>query len=429
MRIKFIQNFIDFLRGKKTTCEITNNQIKKIHKNYNKVLIKIRKKISEGEKIKIGFLVIFDSVFPAENLYRKMLKDDIFSPFIIVIPYTLKGEEYMFCQLYQTYESLKNKYSNVFLSFDKENKTFKDFSNDMDFSCFCNPYDNATLEIYSLKYYAQKSKMPFYFTYGYTISNWCGDLLHNLEYALWWRYYVENQFTINELKKNPYHKNNFSLSGYVKMDNLTEFNKYKQNRKKIIIAPHHTIMEWEGGVNLGTFLDYANFYLTLFNKYPDIDFVFRPHSLLPVTLERDDVWGKQKTDEYFNKLQNFPNVEYQKGGDYLESFVNSDALIHDCGSFMAEYLFTENPVCYIIKDKQKTKENFNAFGLQCLEQHYHAYSETDIIDFIENTVLKNNDPMKNDRCKFSKSVLKINYPNVTNFILNDLRKAVSCLKY
>ncbi len=358
-----------------------------------------------------------------------MQNDDIFEPYIIVIPYIAKGDDYMFSQLTQTYELLKSKYDNVFLSYSEENKKFIDFSDNIDIACFCNPYDVVTMEIYSMKYYAKKGKMPFYFTYGYSISKWSENMFNNLEYTLWWKYYVENQFTINTLKQSSYNSNNFILSGYIKMDDFAEITIQKRKRKKIIIAPHHTILNWENGVNISTFCDYADFYLTIFNNYPDIDFVFRPHPLLRSNLQKDNVWGKEKTDEYFNKLQNFSNVEYQKGGDYLESFVNSDALIHDCGSFMAEYLFTANPTCYLIKDKQKTKENFNTFGLQCLEQHYKAFSEEDIINFIENTVLKNNDPMKNERQKFAENVLKINYPNVTTFILNDLRKAISCSKY
>ena len=427
--MKLFKKIISFLKDSKKLNLSDKKTVDKIQNKYKKKIACIQKKSARGEKIKIGFSVVFDSVFPSENLYKEIIKDDRFSAFIFVIPYTLRGLENMFLQMEKTYNSLKSKYDNVYSVYDEKSKKFKDFSKKMDFACFSNPYDSITMKMYSLEYYAQQGVMPFYFTYGYTISNWCGALLEGPEHTLWWKYYVENQFTIECLKKNLLNQNNFLLSGYVKMDNLAYINKIQRERKKIIIAPHHTILAWENGVNLGTFLDFADFYLMLFSKYPDIDFVFRPHSLLPVTLERDDVWGKEKTDEYFNKLQNFSNVEYQKGGDYLESFVNSDALIHDCGSFMAEYLFTENPACYIIKDKQKTKENFNAFGLQCLEQHYQAFSEEDIINFIENTVLKNNDPMKKERQNFAENVLKINYPNVTTFILNDLRKAISCSKY
>ena len=42
--------------------------------------------------------------------------------------------------------------------------------------------------------------------------------------------------------------------------------------------------------------------------------------------------------------------------EYVELFKSSDALIHDCGSFMAEYLVTNKPVLFLEKNNYKIEE-------------------------------------------------------------------------
>ena len=115
-------------------------------------------------------------------------------------------------------------------------------------------------------------------------------------------------------------------------------------------------------------------------------------------------------------------MEYQEGGDYFETFVNSDGLIHDCGSFSAEYLYTGHPCCYMLKNMEETNKNSNDFHKACLKQHYLAYNEKEIIDFIENVILKGNDSLKEQRKEFFESKLKSNEPKNTEYILNYLKE-------
>ncbi|MBO6038197.1 MAG: hypothetical protein J6P29_06590, partial [Acetobacter sp.] len=133
------------------------------------------------------------------------------------------------------------------------------------------------------------------------------------------------------------------------------------------------------------------------------------------------VWGKEKVDDYIKKISSFSNVEYQEGGDYLETFVNSDAIIHDCASFMMEYLYTGHPAMYLLKNKEVIEEIFASIGQKCLEHYYQAFNEQDIINFIEEVVLKDNDPLKEERIKFAKEEIMINYPHVADFILQHIK--------
>ena len=79
-------------------------------------------------------------------------------------------------------------------------------------------------------------------------------------------------------------------------------------------------------------------------------------------------------------------------------------MIHDSGSFLTEYLYTSKPVLHTNRD-EKISERLNSFGLKCFNKHYHAKSEHDIINFIENVVINEKDSMKEEREFFKNSFL------------------------
>lgn len=58
-------------------------------------------------------------------------------------------------------------------------------------------------------------------------------------------------------------------------------------------------------------------------------------------------------------------------GDYIDLFLSSDGIIHDSGSFIAEYLYTRKPALHTMTNP-KTYEEFNEIGKQCLDVYYHA---------------------------------------------------------
>jgi CDP-glycerol glycerophosphotransferase (TagB/SpsB family) len=109
-------------------------------------------------------------------------------------------------------------------------------------------------------------------------------------------------------------------------------------------------------------------------------------------------WGKKKTDAYYNKWENLENGQLENG-DYIDLFLTSDALIHDCGSFMAEYLITGKPSLFMVRD-ESIMEYWNTFGEKALAVHYQSRNKKQVIDFIENIVLNENDSMKEERNNF-----------------------------
>ena len=144
--------------------------------------------------------------------------------------------------------------------------------------------------------------------------------------------------------------------------------------------------------------------------------------MLETNLRKEEYWGKEKTSEYYKKMSEHKNVVMSLEGDYLEAFVNSDALIHDCGSYAAEYLYTGKPCAYMLRESVNQEKTHTKFGIKCINSHYLIKNKADFIDFIENVVIKGIDKKKEERNNFAKNEVMFNYPNATEYIFNYLKK-------
>ena len=65
-----------------------------------------------------------------------------------------------------------------------------------------------------------------------------------------------------------------------------------------------------------------------------------------------------------------PNTSINEGNAY-EIFKSSDALIHDCGSFLLDYMFTKKPCLYIAFSGKLNVETAED-GTDAYNAHYHA---------------------------------------------------------
>ena len=397
-----------------------------LKKHFFEIKEKFKEKIKRGEKIRVIFMVIYDSVFPGEPLFQKMQNDSFFEPSILVIPDVFRGKKNMIEQINKTFNNLSLKYSKVYNSWDNKKKQFVDYSDKMDIVCTANPYDWMTYKYYQIGELFKKEILSIFFNYGYPAVSYARKVAGQYSLSVSWKVFSESNVIIKEFEKEMINKgSNLVLSGYMKMDGLASFTKKPKERKIIIIAPHHTIeQKFEETIGLSNFLKYSDFFLELPKLYPQIDFVFRPHPLLRCTLEKKDIWGKNKTDRYFGDITKNINVVYQNGGDYFETFINSDGIIHDCSSFLAEYMFTGNPACYMLRDSKSKDRYFMDNGKQILDKCYEAYSKEDILSYIDNIIIKGQDFKKEDRLAFVQNDLMFNYPHVSDFAINYLKDKI-----
>lgn len=376
--------------------------------------------IKNGTPLRVASYVIFDATFGAYDLYDLLFKDrEIPSPKIVVVPDVSRGLEHMKKQYMLTKQFFVQKYGqdNVLDGWDSETGEFIDNSSSFDVIYLANPYDHMVNKVHGVGYLSTQKVLPFYLSYGCMPDNYgCKIIMPMKEISLFWKVFADNKMSFRDYKKYELSKGkNVVLTGYAKMDSLAKYKEKERSRKRIIVAPHHTINN--PSLPLSNFLEYKDFYLELPKRFPQIDFVFRPHPLLFTNMINEGYWTVEQVSEYIKKITESGMI-YSVGGDYLDIFVNSDAMIHDCSSFVVEYLYTEKPCCFMAK--KNYRHVFSNLGKSCLENYYLAFDKSQILEFIENVVIKENDKLKKKRECYAVENLAINYPNVSKKILNEI---------
>jgi len=380
---------------------------------HKKTLKKVREKAERGETIKVAFFVIHSSVWKYDGVYRLFEKDKRFEPLIVVCPVVNYGRENMLLEMDKTYKFFSNNRYRVIRTYDEDKEAYFDVKKKInpDIVFYTNPYKGLIDNRYFLTKF--RDNLTCYVNYAFFVSKLIEQTyIHDFSNLLW-RFFHETELHLKmSLKYSKNQGKNGIVTGYPGVDefkygirdNISIWENNNQKLKRVVWAPHHTIEE-EGWLTYSNFLNYYNFMLKIAENYKNlIQFSFKPHPLLKIKLYNHKDWGKEKTDEYYSTWENGYNTQLNVGS-YIELFNSSDALIHDSGSFTAEYLHCGKPLLFTVKER--TKEQFNDFGLLALEQHYLAFRSEDIEVFIEEVVLKGNDSKRKTRDLFYNKVLKI----------------------
>lgn len=159
--------------------------------DYTKILRSLKLKQKRKEKIRVGFLVIYDSVFSARSLYEEMLLSDVFDPFIVIIPDIARSQEHMLKVFNKSYQNLSEKYQKVQKGYNASNDTFLDFSSKMDMAYFDNPYDCMVHDVFKVDYLKNKNILPFHINYGYMLTKYSRTVFATAEYSYFWKIFVE----------------------------------------------------------------------------------------------------------------------------------------------------------------------------------------------------------------------------------------------
>lgn len=381
-------------------------QIRSIRKQHSKAL----KQLMQKDIYKCVFLVPFESTWKCDKLYNIMEHHPRFYPLIIVCPVINYGRDNMLEQMDRCYNTFKDKGYRVLKAYNINSNHYIDLQQDIkpDLIFYTNPYKGLVDERYYIT--NLKNILSVYIPYYYNESadyNLAYDvLLHNLV----WRRYLETPF--HQTLAVRYSRNkgiNTYVSGYPSIESLIDIQhsvSYKDWKsqdprlKRIIWAPHHTVDE-NYDYQYSSFLQYCDYMVELAQKYDKkVLIVFKPHPVLRNKLEK--LWGKEKTDSYYLKWDTMPNTSLVEG-EYVDLFLSSDAMIHDSGSFIVEYLYCNKPVMRPLNGIPLNKLH-NEFGLRCLDNYYLAHNKEDIDQFVQN-VINGVDPLKEQRTKFVNEVL------------------------
>ena len=142
----------------------------------------------------------------------------------------------------------------------------------------------------------------------------------------------------------------------------------------------------------------------------------------------ENEWGREKANAYYSRWNELENGQYFDG-DFIDLFMESDAMIMDSCSFMAEYTAFDKPLFHTVT--KTTRINMNDFGKELYKYCYKTETELkqDIINFIETVVLGGNDYLAKDRHEFvrkyfSKVNGKMASENIYDEIVKYLEKGI-----
>ena len=386
----------------------------------------IAEKMQSGKRVRVVFFVTTTSMFPMEPLFVEMCKDSRFEAKICAIPDMRWHDGKVIDAIEACERELAGKYGECMLIHVRPDEfgAWPDVLVDADIVAYPSPYELSVFR-YNPHYALGRPFLPICANYGYYRSIYDRHVMSGQSYAYMWKAFFECEATVEEYRKySAIGGANVDLVGYMKMDALAHVSPRSHSRKRVLIALHHSV---EGGTNkmlsLANFIEYADFFKELPGRYPEIDFVFRPHPFLFKVMAHKNEWGEQKVADYIAQIKTRPNVIWSEGGDYFREFVESDACIQDCGSFLVEYFYTGKPCCYMLKSPHDIETKFASFGQECLKNCYLAYNVNEIDEFIRAVVEGGKDPKSKARNKFSKSV-KVNYPRAAEVAFQHICEAL-----
>lgn len=361
--------------------------------------------IRRKKKISVVFLLSELPVWKTERLYLSMKRHARFCAVIAITP-TLEVENAHL----KVIEYCKEK-SYDYIVLDVNKKIVDQVDGDIIF--YTKPYQSNYYPCHRI--WANKRSLFCYVYYAFhsVLEEWTLNeplFLHS------WIYFFENESTATEFASKMKNRGkNLCVTGIPFMDelndskkNVSDFWQFYDGRKRVIYAPHHTIADpvhpVMPGISYSTFLDYAEYMLELAERYrQQIVVAFKPHPSLRMKL--NSVWGKEKTDAYYDRWSTLENTQLSTG-KYLGLFFHSDAMIHDCGSFTMEYLYTSNPVMYLVKETDEVHtQNLTQFAAEAYDCHYKGRTKDDVENFIREVVINGNDILRSKREGFYQEAL------------------------
>ncbi len=387
--------------------------------------------IGKKDKIEVVFFAINLAMWRYQGVYDILSKDKRFNCHVVfTVPNTFTAE--------QKRDDLKRMRE----FFDSRGIEYKDLDEKeergFDVKGLINPdilfYPQPYAYIYPANhdFFLFTDKLLCYLPYALNVidaNSWTNDLpFHNRAWKIFCASQYDKRRAMSSAKN---HGRNWVVSGYPNLDlyldkELNDVWKIKDKRvKRLIWAPHFTMSKVSWLTPRSNFLWMSQLMMDVAEQYKgQLQIAFKPHPRLKSELYRHPDWGKEKTDDNYQRWETMENTQLETG-DFVDLFKTSDAMIHDCASFTAEYLYVNKPVAFVTADVDALKSDHNAFGQAALDEHYIVGDKNEVLAFIETVVLGGQDSKKAQRTDFFETVLKPNVSGTTSaFIVNELKKGL-----
>jgi len=392
--IYYIRHYGNFTKGKKLNGKYRSLAFIGSYKPQKFILLKQYNdknniiKLKNKAQINIGFVVYTDSTWNIDYLYKLLNNNTRFNVSVIVrrrnVDKCFSAKEFN-----DTFKYFKSKNYKTISAQDLNN------TNDYDILFYLDPANLAEKQINLFN--IPLNVMVLHTSYSFMLAG-NKEKIKLWMYHLSYKYYTDSVYYKNEVSKYKLYTGNAEFLGFPKMDQyyLTDCKK-TTNKKVIIYAPHHSVNYKK--FKSATFEDNFLFILELAKKYnKDTFWIYKPHPLLRDHSVEAGIF--KSTDDYDNYVKQWNTLENAKvasSGDYYSFFKESDAMITDSVSFLAEYQFTHKPLLLL----QSGVEEYNDFGQSIVNILYKCNGKD--FNSIENFIIdciNEKDDMYEERMSF-----------------------------
>lgn len=345
----------------------------------------------KGRKIKVAFMCQY---IPAWNkfepLYREMLNNDKFEPYLVCIPDCINNKEMVsYTGINETYKYfVELDYSNVINAYDNDNWIDLE-KQSFDYIFYTRPYNHMMPHQYTSEVVKKYSRIGS-LNYGMEIMKEVFAITLNTNfYKDVFIYYAETNIAMKVYKQK------FPLTTFLKLRKV-EFQGYpvfeqiikdkekkssswefSKNKYRVMWTPRWTTAKHLGGSN---FFMYYKSLIDYAKKNEDIDFLLRPHPLTFSNFIKTGEMTEQEVEDYLNQIEAISNMSMDKQKEYNSTIWGSDALIADISAFMPEYYITGKPIIYCASNMfLELTEDMEMLLKGC----YISYNEEDTYKYLE----------------------------------------------
>lgn len=379
--------------------------IPRVRLNQRKLLRIIRKR---GE-VKVTFLVASLPMWRFQSVFDRLRKDERFKLTVAILPFT----NYSDSQREASVQELSTHFNSIGASVIDLSKTghpgklLREQVNP-DVIFYPQPYNHLYKNDMDSEFFTDKLLCYIPYMMVTMEDPWT---FRSFYCNIAWRVFVGDEITYANAKSMLFDGGkNIRVAGepmadvFAAEDYQDVWKPQPCKKKRVIWAPHFSFVQ-NDQLNRDSFSWLHQEMLDIARQYQDnIQFAFKPHPRLFTELCNHPLWGKEKADEYYNRWRDGANTQLETG-PFVALFKGSDAMIHDSGSFTAEYQFTGKPAMFTTRDMTESEKTLNALGKAALQVHYPGKCREDIITFLESVVLKGEDPMQAVRQDFKEKFL------------------------
>ena len=368
---------------------------------YAKTLSRLRKAYGT-RKLRVGFLVSEEAKWKGQSVFDLMKDSDRFDPIMLVYP-TQK----------ETGQSVAVQKSSVEEKISFFSEHGMNVENIWDYEKQCHiPLSQINVDIL---FYQQTWDLPpapspiavaskaltFYFPY-YMVNYYIPYIETEMKLQHYvFRYVVFSQQQVDMYECTTHasrYAGRFVGLGHPAADLLQPKKGLETSGKNYVIyAPHFTV-PLPGKTRrfpVSTFQENGRWMLEYAKSHPEINWAFKPHPRLRSELVRKNVWTQEEVDAYYAEWERIGQACYTS--DYVELFMDSKAMITDCGSFLTEYPCTGKPLIHMVPGKLPARPNPALEKLY--DMFYRAHDRAELEKWLDKIILHDEDPRKEDRLR------------------------------